>query len=240
MHIEAFRRAFWSRFDGPNRNRPDPIQWDAAVLARQDLCPDVPGMLSLRKQQLLNLAFGLLPPGEAYLEVGTFAGKSLISAMLHSPVRTVYAVDNFSEFEGNSLSTTQAHLARYGMLERVHFLDCDFREALTPGRIETPIGLYFYDGAHDEESQHMAIRLVEPLLADEALVIVDDWRFAPDSRSYAKAGTLRAIRKSEHQWRLICELPARFNGDLGLWWNGVGIFAFRRVAAAVSDALYGA
>lgn len=228
MDTQALRKAFWERFDGLERNQPNYAYWDPIVVAEVDLCPDVEGMMSIKKQQLLNLAFSLLPEDEAYLEVGTYQGKSIVSAMLNNPHRTAYACDNFSEFDTNSFKITQANLARYGLLDRVIFHDCDFIEIFTPEKLQTPIGVYFYDGAHDADSQYKAITEVEPFLADQALVLVDDWRFAPDSQSYAKQSTLRAIEESEHQWKLLYELPARFNGDRAMWWNGVAVLRFQR------------
>lgn len=233
MQIEVFRNAFWKAFKGTGRNLPDESLFQPEAARERDLCPDVKGMLSLRKQQLLNLGFGLLEPGEAYLEVGTYQGKSLLSAMLNNPERPVYAVDNFSEFatseHGNSLDHTVENLTRYGLRDKVVFYDCDFRTIFTPMHLPHPIGMYFYDGAHDEQSQYDGIALVEPFLADEALVLVDDWRLARDSGSYAKSGTLRALADSPYHWALLYELPARYNGDLGLWWNGVGVLWFQRV-----------
>ncbi len=70
---------------------------------------------------------------------------------------------------------------------------------------------------------------MENFLADEAIVCVDDWRFAADSQSYAKAGTEKAIAESKNQWKLLYDLPARYNGDRALWWNGVAVFSFQRV-----------
>lgn len=228
MDTQAFRKAFWERFKGSERNEPCYAYWDPLVVAEVDLCPDVEGMMSIKKQQLLNLAFGFLEEGEAYLEVGTYQGKSVVSAVLNNGPRTVYACDNFSEFDRNSFEITQGNLARYGLLDRVTFLDCDFREIFSGERLEVPIGFYFYDGAHDAESQFLAIAEVEAFLADEALVLVDDWRFAPDSQSHAKEATLRAMAQSRHSWKILYELPARFNGDRAMWWNGVGVLSFRR------------
>lgn len=241
MDLVTFRAAFWQHFNGAARNEPDDTLTDPAVSAARDLCPEVEGMLSLRKQQLLNLGFRLLAPGEAYLEIGTYHGKSLLSAMLHNPERPVYAVDNFSEFateaSGNSLDKTLSNLAHYGLRDKVVFYDADFRAVCTPEHLKHPVGMYFYDGAHDEASQYDGIRLVEPFLADNALVLIDDWRLAGDSGSHAKAGTLRAITESAHRWALLYELPARMNGDLGLWWNGVGVLWFQRVLRAELDTL---
>ena len=231
MDTNAFRRLFWTEFKGSMRNQPDDSLLDVKVQMIHDLCPDVQGMLSLKKQRLLNLAFSLLPEGEAYLEVGTYMGKSLLSAMIGNPERSVYAVDNFSQFEENSFPVLKANLERYGLYERVNFCNGDFREIFNPGIIQEPIGLYFYDGGHDYESQYLGMKLVEPFLADEALILVDDWRLAPDSGSYAKDGTLQAVAESESRMRLLYELPARYNGDRGLWWNGVGVLAYMREPA---------
>jgi predicted O-methyltransferase YrrM len=234
MEVNGFRKAFWTHFNGKQRNEPNQELWDDEISRSLDLCPDVEGKLSLKKQQLLNLAYRLLPENEAYLEVGTYHGKSLLSALIGNPLRPTYACDNFSEFDINSFAITQENLRKYGLADAVTFYDCDFREIFTPERLPVPIGLYFYDGAHDEESQYLGIKLVEPFLADEALILVDDWRLAPDSQSYAERGTLRAANESEHAWQLLYNLPARCNGDLGMWWNGVGVLSFQRQTAPVA------
>ncbi len=195
---------------------------------------DIDGMISVKKQRLLNLAYAHVAPNEAYLEVGTWLGKSLLAAMQHNIPRPTFACDDFSEYDYTrgrqvDLETVfRRNLKRHGMDSSATFYNAPFREILNKERIPIPVGAYFYDAAHDKESQHRAIQLVEPCLADEALVIIDDWRFAPDSQSYAKIGTESAIAESRHQWRLLYELPARFNGDRAMWWNGVAVFAFQR------------
>jgi hypothetical protein len=161
-------------------------------------------------------------------------GKSLVAALTGNPRSPAVACDNFSEFDNAPYPQNRQHLInnlqKYGLSEQVKFFDCNFRFLLKNWHEEKlkPVGVYFYDGAHDEESQYQAIHLGEEVLADKAIVIIDDWRFAPDSQSFAKAGTLRAVRESRHQWDLIHELPARYNGDRAQWWNGVGVFSFRR------------
>lgn len=226
MNTTEFRRAFWDTFGGPKRNRPHCLPVDKA----EDLCPDVRGLLSLRKQRLLNLAFGFLAENEAYFEVGTYQGQSLISAQIGNAPRPVYAAEDFSQFPDNEFATLWGNLTRYGMDRQVTLHSGDFRTACNAEFLRVPVGLYFYDGAHDLASQHEGIALVEPFLADEALVLVDDWRHDYDSLSYAKPATLEAMRQSANHWRLLYELPARYNGDLDLWWNGVGVLAFRRAA----------
>ena len=228
MNCQSFQDAFNKLFTSDLVQKPTYEFWDPIVARAMDSCPDVEGMLSIKKQRLLSLAFGLLDEDEAYFEIGTYRGKSLLSAMLGNPPRPVFACDNFSQFDDNSFDIVQQNLAKYDLKDRVVFYNCDFLESFDPSRLPVPIGLYFYDGAHDFTSQYEAIKRIEPFLADEALVLVDDWRHAEDSGSYAKSATVRAAAESTAEWDLLYELPARFNGDRAMWWNGVGVLSFRR------------
>ncbi|MBX7259599.1 MAG: class I SAM-dependent methyltransferase, partial [Candidatus Hydrogenedentes bacterium] len=157
MDIALFRKAFWDKF-GATRNVPEYVFWDPIDRLKEDACPEVDGMISIKKQRLLNLAFSFLQPDECYLEVGTYKGKSLISAMQNNPWRPVVACDNFVQFQalGNSREELRTNLARYGFEDHVIFYDCDFREVYTAERLPHPVGLYFYDGAHDYQAQYDA------------------------------------------------------------------------------------
>jgi hypothetical protein len=117
------------------------------------------------------------------------------------------------------------NLKRYDLQDKVSFYNGDFKQIFQDNRIKSPIGVYHYDGDHSFESQYDGIRLAEPFLARKAIVIVDDWRFAADSQSFAKEATERAISESSRNWQLLYDLPARYNGDHGLWWNGVAVYA---------------
>jgi len=237
MDVDRFIKWFERTLATPQWSRPR--TWASLLRSSQkidDPCPDVVGMASSKKLKLLNLAVSILPNGgqEAYLEVGTYLGKSLVAATLGNSGRLVVGCDNFSEFAtgsaNNNYTVLQSNLAKYGLLDKIKFYDEDFQSLFQRWRTEglPPIGVYFYDGAHDEESQYRAIRYVEPLLADSALVIVDDWRWANDSRSYAETATRKAISESQYQWEICYILPARFNGDTEMWWNGVALLTFRR------------
>lgn len=228
MNIEKFTATFETYFP-PSQHQTVSFQLeDAFTRSFFDPCFDVAGMASVKKQFLLKIAFKCIDPGECYVEVGTYQGKSLISAVAGAEDRPVYACDNFSEFQStNSLDRLYHNLKNYNLAGKIRVFNSDFRTIMARNRIAEPVGLYFYDGAHDEQSQYDAIRLIEPLLAAQAVVIVDDWRFAPDSQSYARTGTLRAVQESKRSWEMLYELPARFNGDQAMWWNGVAIFSVR-------------
>lgn len=192
----------------------------------------VNGLVSIKKGRLLNLAYSCLGPEEGYFEAGAWEGKSLIFAMLNNPLRPTFACDDYSEKYtkiAGPLQRLQRNLKRYRLDQHVRFFNEPFQEVVK--KIPGPIGLYFYDAAHDEQSQYLGIKLAEPLLGDQALVVVDDWRVASDSNSGAKAGTERAIEESTNKWVLLYDLPARFNTDRAMWWNGLAVYSFKRSPA---------
>jgi predicted O-methyltransferase YrrM len=228
MHTEQFARDFNRYFPPKDLERVSTHFEDACTRSFFDPCFDVEGMTSIKKQLLLKLAVSCLEPGECYYEVGSYQGKSLVSALHAAPGVAAYACDNFAEFQDtNSLERLETSLEKYGLRERVTIFNSDFRRVTDREHIRHPVGVYFYDGAHDYQSQFDGIQLAEPLLAPRALVIVDDWRLAADSQSYARMGTHDAIRQSPRAWTQLYELPARYNGDQGMWWNGVGVFSTR-------------
>ena len=66
----------------------------------QAVLDDVPGLAKPNNLALLHVAARCLGEGEVYLEVGTFHGTSLISAMLGNDGEFV-ALDNWSMAEGS-------------------------------------------------------------------------------------------------------------------------------------------
>ena len=130
---------------------------------------DVPGLAKANNLALLNVAVRCLGAGEAYLEVGTFRGTSLIGAALGNDGQFV-ALDNWSMAEG-SREQLDANLARYGV--RATILEGDAFETLRNG-VPAPVGAYYYDNGHEYEQQVEGLRLAEQYLASPALMIVDD------------------------------------------------------------------
>lgn len=226
MNVDQFVTAFDDLFPATERDVPTPVFEQRLTRSFFDPCPEIQGLTAVKNQFMLKLAYSCLPENECYFEVGIYCGKTLISALKDAPARKTYACDDFSEAALDSdmaLSMVLENLQRYGLRDRVEFFNADFRTVANASHIGEPIGLYFYDGGHTEEDQRDAITLVAPLLADTALVIVDDWNF-PE----VPTGTQRGIEESEGTWERLYVLPARHGEDTGMWWNGVAIYAFRR------------
>ena len=155
MDVERFLRELPQRLEDVSRFE--------AVL------DDVPGLAKANNLALLNVAARCLDEGELYLEVGTFRGTSLISAMLGNEGEFV-ALDNWSMAEG-SREQLDANLERYSLAATI--LEGDAFETLRGG-VPSPVGVYYYDNGHEYEQQLEGLRLAEQYLASPALVIVDD------------------------------------------------------------------
>jgi predicted O-methyltransferase YrrM len=122
---------------------------------------------------LLNHATSLLGPGEAYVEVGVYHGASLIAATLGNEDKRVVGIDTFGMGEA-SLEKVEANLERFG-LPRPEILVGNAFELVPEGAIEErSVGVWYYDAAHDFDSQVAGLRIAEPLLVPGGLMIVDD------------------------------------------------------------------
>ena len=194
-----------------------------------DVAAKVPGFSTPAELAVLNLAARMLPPGEAYLEVGTFKGRSLAGALLDAPDRTYVAVENFQEFgmlAAESRAELDATIAAYAGDRRLTLHDGDcFAVLARRGAVPEPVGVYFYDGAHTGLAHYLALGVAEPLLADEALVLVDDatWpRVAEATRRYV----------DRHPgWTVVRDIRAAADHD-ERWANGLLVLAYRRPAGA--------
>src|SRR6266508_2893505 len=219
MDLDAFAAKLSDLFAGdPLAGRPVDRRFGAVV-------DDVPGMATESKLALLNLAAAHLGEGEAYLEVGSFKGLSLIGAMLDNPGRRFYAVESFLEFnlDGRALrEELLGNLRRWVDLDQLELLEGDCFELLRrPGVLREPVGVYFYDGAHGRLPHYLALALAEPWLAGRALVVVDDASWPMVARA-----TDRYLR-AHPGYRLLFDLAAEREED-PRWWNGLRVYAFRR------------
>lgn len=178
MDTERFLRELDDGFDDfPRSEAPHDLRF-AEVL---DV---VPGLACPNNLALLNAAARCLASGEAYLEVGTYRGTSLIAAMLDNDAAFI-SIDNWSLGDG-SREQLERNLARFGFADRAEILDGDAFETLRMGRLaDRTVGVYYYDAGHEYEQQLEGLRLVEPYLASPSLVIVDDTDWQPVERAVA-------------------------------------------------------
>lgn len=188
----------------------------------------VDGMSTEHTLTLLNLAASLLPTGESYLEVGSYRGRSAVGAALGNPGQAFTAIENFREFgldPAESERLLRAALADWDVADRVRLLRGDGFRLLLAGAVPGPVGVYFYDGAHSRLAQHLGLGLAEPVLADEALVVVDDASWPQVERS-----TARYVARHPG-YELLFDLRAGRAED-PRWCNGVKVYAWHRPPGA--------
>jgi hypothetical protein len=134
-------------------------------------------------------------------------------------------VENFLEFGmigRGAAEELSANLARHAGRARLQLLDGDcFRVLADPSVVGAPVGVYFYDGAHTGLAHYLALGVVEPLLADEALVLIDD-----ASWPVVDAATRRFIARHPG-WQVLRDIRAQGDHD-PRWGNGMLVLAYRR------------
>ena len=184
----------------------------------------VPGMTTEHTLTLLNLAVSHMSPDELYLEVGSYRGRSLVGAMLGQQDRRAVAIESFREF-GVDVEETEAEvlatLERFGCRDQIRWVRAEAFRVMPSSLVRGRVGVYFYDGAHSRVAQYLGLALGEPLLADEALVVVDDasWRQVDVST--------RAYVDRHPGYRLVADLTAAHDFD-PRWCNGVKVYAWKR------------
>ena len=198
--------AKYPRSEHPRDRRFAPILADVGGLAREN------------NLALLNLAASLLDEGESYVEVGSFKGLSLIAAMLGNTGDFV-GIDDFSLGEG-SRTLLEANLRRHGLAGHA-ILEGDAFELLRRGALgDRRVGVYYYDAAHDYRSQVRGLRLIEPHLAEGALLIVDDTDWPQVARA------MRDYLARQPRAELLVKLDGKDRGQ-PWWWEGVQVLRWR-------------
>jgi predicted O-methyltransferase YrrM len=197
----------------------------------EDLIDGIPNLAAENVLALLNLAASLLGPGESYVEVGTYYGASLIGAMRGNTGDFV-AIDAFEfgplEVRGKQLPAAsraglEENLRGFGA-EHATILEGDAFAVLEGGALGSRrVGVYYYDGPHGYREQLRGLRAVEPWLADEALLVIDDL----DWKQVARA--TRDYLAQEPRARLLFEIAGEAE-DSPQWWAGVAVLA-RRAAS---------
>lgn len=207
----------------------DPQSTDPSDPRWHQLAGEVAGYTGPNELAVLNAAAAVLPDDEAYLEVGTFKGRSLVAAVQGNEHKRFYAIENFLEFGmtgQDARAELQDNLERLAGDADVHLLEGDaFTLMAQPGAVDRPVGVYFYDGEHTLLSHYLALAVVEPLLADEALVLVDDASWPVVQRAH------RMFLRRHPGWTIAATWDAA-HADDPRWSNGLHALVFRRVGGA--------
>ena len=154
-----------------------------------------------------------------YLEIGTWKGSSVCSAMYNNKAK-VTCIDNWSEF-GGPKSEFLLNFEKFKGKNDATFIESDCYKV----DISTlpKFNIYMYDGNHTNESHYKALLHYYDCLDDLFIFIVDDWNWRD-----VRDGTKNSIQKLN--LKVLYEKEIRLTWDNSVtpepelsktWWNGI-------------------
>jgi len=157
------------------------------------------GFSSSRVEHLLNRMVGSLPAEETYLEIGTLEGRTLEAAGHMNDDKRLIGIDPCEKYD----------YVPNGFTANTTFIKAKWQDVLssvTSVGFLNPVGCVFYDGLHDAtETSAFMMKIVEHL-ADEAVLVMDDW-----DRVSVRRGAYYA-EHLEPRWQLLNEMPCYGDG----------------------------
>ena len=164
-----------------------------------------------------------------YLEIGTWKGSSLCSAIYKNKTQCV-CIDNWSQFGNvkqdffNNLNQNKGDNNVLVIEEDCYIVDIN---KLLPYKFN----IYMYDGDHSEVNHNKALRYFYDCLDDIFIFIVDDWNW-----KHVRDGTLKSI--IDLKFKVLHSKEIRLTNDnshtdpeIGKrsWWNGIYIVLLQKI-----------
>ena len=175
------------------------------------------GMTGIKTRHFYN---NLLNTEDArYLEIGSWKGSSVCSAMCGNKAQVV-CIDNWSEFGGPKIEFLE-NFEKFKGENNARFIenDCYTVDVSTLPKFN----IYMYDGNHTNESHYNALLHYYDCLDDIFIFIVDDWNWQD-----VRDGTKNSIQKLN--LKVLYEKEIRLTWDNShtlepegsqTWWNGI-------------------
>lgn len=183
---------------------------------------NISGMSSSKNRHFLNNICSY--PNTHYLEIGCWKGSTFISAIFKnkSSILSATGIDNWTEF-GGPYSEFRNNCQQFISDIPYHFYSHDCFKINPDTFIKNKINVYFYDGGHTKQDQANAFLFFNNILENVFIAIIDDWNHPP-----VREGTFEAFNKLGYTVLYEIGLPARFNGDIEWWWNGLYVAVIRK------------
>tara|TARA_R110000824_G_scaffold197140_1_gene380522 strand:+ start:765 stop:1526 length:762 start_codon:yes stop_codon:yes gene_type:complete len=150
------------------------------------------GMISFKARNLLNILAEM--DNCKYLQIGTYKGACLYSALYKNNLDYAFACDNFSDEDGRFKIAKNLNLdvMLKLMQPRDEEIKFDFYDgncfSMPLNNIKQKINMYFYDGGHSLADHFLALYYYYPVFETDFIFVCDDW---PEEK--VKVGTYAAI-----------------------------------------------
>ena len=154
-----------------------------------------------------------------YLEIGTWKGSSVCSAMSGNEANVI-CIDNWSEF-GGPKSDFLVNFEKFKGENEAFFIENDcFKVDIS---VLPKFNIFMYDGNHTNESHYKALLHYYNCLDDIFIFIVDDWNWKD-----VRDGTINSIQKLNLKVLYEKEIRLTWNNShtpqpqaKNTWWNGI-------------------
>jgi hypothetical protein len=184
---------------------------------------NIEGMSSKKVRHVLNNICSL--SDSRYLEIGTWKGSTFLSALYENMHVDATCIENFSEFNGpkDTFLRNTNHFLNLQKIPNFQFIEKDC--FLVDTSLINKKNIYFFDGGHEIEDHVKAFTHYDSVLDDIFICVIDDWNHKYNN---VKIGTNKAFEKLGYNIVYDVALPAKFNGDQELWWNGLYIAVIQK------------
>ena len=162
-----------------------------------------------------------------YLEIGTWKGSSVCSAMYENSA-LVTCIDNWAEFNGPKEEFLQ-NFNKFKGKNNASFIEQD---CFTVDVSKLPkFNIYLYDGDHKQICHYKALTHYIDCMDKQFIFIVDDWNW-----KCVRDGTLNAIRDLNLKTKFYLQYkttsddthPQHGSEIQKLWHNGICVFVLEK------------
>jgi hypothetical protein len=183
-----------------------------------DFIKNIDGMTGIKTRHFYNNLVGM--EDSRYLEIGTWKGSSICSAMLNNQAK-ILCIDNWSQFSGPKDEFLNNFYHCKGQNDATFMeVDCFQIDVNNIGKYN----IYMYDGDHTYEAHYKSLNYFIDCLDDTFIFMIDDWNWEDVRR-----GTLDSIKNLnlEILWNKEIYTPVQDAANQE-WWNGISVFVLKK------------
>jgi Methyltransferase domain len=169
-----------------------------------------------------------------YLEIGSWLGSTAAAAMCGNTVSSI-CIDNWSQYGGDRAQFERNMEVVQSPFASVDVIESDFREVLYEGL--RPVDIFLFDGPHQVADHYDGLRIPQPALAREYVLVVDDWNWR-----HVRNSTFRALRDCANEVLFSIEVRTTLDNshpevafEASDWHNGYLLAVVRRDVAVEAD-----
>ena len=175
------------------------------------------GMTGIKTRHFYNNLLNL--EDARYLEIGTWKGSSVCSAMCGNKAKVI-CIDNWSEF-GGPKNEFLLNFNKYMGENNADFIEQDCYK-VDISKL-SKFNIYMYDGNHTKDSHYNALVHYYNCLDDIFVFIVDDWNWHD-----VREGTLESFNQLKLSILYQKEIYTPGNCTLDTWWNGIYVAILKK------------